>query len=51
MDSATIRGICKVCGGTISRHIVLSAVSDLLDHNFEESNYRYNPQGKLVRIA
>jgi len=48
MDSVTIQGICKVCSGTISSHINLNK---RLDHNFEESNYRYNPQGKLVQIT
>jgi hypothetical protein len=45
MDNAKLRGICKVCGGTISRHLAPQG------HKFEESNYRYTPGGKLVEIV
>ena len=45
MDNAKLRGICKVCGGTISRHLASQ------DHKFVESNYRYNPQGQVVEIV
>jgi YD repeat-containing protein len=48
MDNAKLHGICKVCGGTISRHI---NTAHSQDHKYEESSYRYNPQGKLVEIV
>ena len=47
MDGATTRGLCKVCNGTISKHI---NINKPLDHAYEEGNYRYTPGGKLVRI-
>ena len=47
MDGATTRGLCKVCNDTISRHL---NINKPLDHAYVESNYRYTPGGKLVRI-
>ena len=45
MDTARLRGICKECGGTISRHLAPQG------HKFVESNFRYDPQGQLVEIV